>query len=596
MVPKIRKDNTFKHNWAIRWNGDPEDFSDATDINLTAIVIGQYKKLERGTHYRIDGNIIKIDCTPSICNRTGVYKLELKYKKPNSDFIDGQRRSAVDLNAFEIVPDSAQANVTQDISTTSDAIVGFNGKNSFQVWKETHEGDISDYEAWLRQPAMDAAKEVTEAVGQFLTEKATEISDVLSPIQEAETARVNAEGDATNGRVKAENERVAAEEARVNAEGDATKGRVKAENDRVKAEQAREAAEEGRAAELATKANHGYDEDETPKSVKELDTEIGQLAGEVSQTVKKTDSKIYIGAVQTELDWMYNGSNRSAQLGAVLSDGRFICAFGGLTAFNDVMGISWQRTDIGSTSTPYERDGYIYVADATQLYKLTLEGIDVKTYPIANINSVAVAPNGTIAVGIGAAVGEKTVIYMDNDGLEIWSNTEVASCAAVDIDSSGNVLAGYYANQAGDGLRIYDSAGMKQQQIGRGYVVDAKFDHDDNVIVLATVSSGGIYKYDKSLKQLWYSSGVVSSFNSRTRLSIGDDNTIYTPSYSGTAGVIDCYRFKADGDLIYKFASGGAARASSLVSDNNGYVYLTCILNSNNTLLRFKEYNKVRIW
>lgn len=125
MVPRIRKDNSFFHNWAIRWNGVPEDFSDATDVNLTAIVIGQYKKLERGTHYRIDGNIIKIDCTPSICNRVGVYKLELKYKKPNSDFIDGQRRSAVDLNAFEIVPDSEHADVTQDISATSDAIAGF---------------------------------------------------------------------------------------------------------------------------------------------------------------------------------------------------------------------------------------------------------------------------------------------------------------------------------------------------------------------------------------------------------------------------------------------------------------------------------------
>ena len=71
MIPRIRKGNDFKHIWPITWNGQPEDFSDATDITLTAKVYGQVKALTEGVDYHIDGGTVVVDFTPAICDITG---------------------------------------------------------------------------------------------------------------------------------------------------------------------------------------------------------------------------------------------------------------------------------------------------------------------------------------------------------------------------------------------------------------------------------------------------------------------------------------------------------------------------------------------
>ena len=125
MIARIRKGNDFKHIWPITWNGQPEDFSDATDITLTAKVYGQVKALTEGVDYHIDGGTVMIDFTPAICDITGTYTVELNYIKPSAEFTDGDRRSAVDVQAFQIVNTSAEANATEGVSLPSEAMAAY---------------------------------------------------------------------------------------------------------------------------------------------------------------------------------------------------------------------------------------------------------------------------------------------------------------------------------------------------------------------------------------------------------------------------------------------------------------------------------------
>jgi len=125
MIARIRKGNDFKHIWPITWNGQPEDFSDATDITLTATVYGQVKTLVEGVDYHIDGGMVMIDFTPTICDITGTYTVELNYIKPSAEFTDGDRRSAVDVQAFQIVNTSAEANATEGVSLPSEAMAAY---------------------------------------------------------------------------------------------------------------------------------------------------------------------------------------------------------------------------------------------------------------------------------------------------------------------------------------------------------------------------------------------------------------------------------------------------------------------------------------
>ena len=91
-------------------------FFGCTDITLTAKVYGQVKTLTEGVDYHIDGGTVMIDFTPAICDITGTYTVELNYIKPSAEFTDGDRRSAVDVQAFQIVNTSAEANATEGVS------------------------------------------------------------------------------------------------------------------------------------------------------------------------------------------------------------------------------------------------------------------------------------------------------------------------------------------------------------------------------------------------------------------------------------------------------------------------------------------------
>ena len=260
---KRRINEDFKHVWAINWNGLPEDFSDATEIVLTASVFGKKTILERGIDYVIEGNLIIVDFTPRFATIAGIYNLELKYIKPSDGFIDGERRSAVDIDVVQIVSKSSQVTATGDITSTSEAMTGFQGLSAYEVWLKDNPGKTKeDYFNWLQKPATDAVSLIDAKIDELDTaiqqeSERVEAEDIrLSNEQsrvEAEALRVTAEAlraTAEASRVSAEAPRVTAEALRVQAENEretAEAVRVQTENNRVTAEQERAQAENLRA-------------------------------------------------------------------------------------------------------------------------------------------------------------------------------------------------------------------------------------------------------------------------------------------------------------------------------------------------------------
>ena len=211
---KRRIDEDFKHVWAINWNGLPEDFSDATEIVLTASVYGKKKQLERGIDYVIEGNLIIVDFTPRFATIPGIYNLELKYIKPSDGFFDGERRSAIDIDVVQIVARSSQVTDTGDITSTSEAAFGFQGLSAYEVWLKDNPGKTKeDYFAYLQKPATDAIASI-QAVEQTVSDN--EALRIISETsrKDAEDLRLSAEVI----RIENETERVSKESVRVENE------------------------------------------------------------------------------------------------------------------------------------------------------------------------------------------------------------------------------------------------------------------------------------------------------------------------------------------------------------------------------------------
>lgn len=153
---KIRDGNDFVLNWGIVRGGVAEDLSVATSAKLQIKRFGKTKEI---TEFNIIGesnNILHIEFTPDVYWGVGIYTLELHYVLPDPALSDGGRMCAVDEDGFEIVPRTSMADDTSDISHTSEIGLALRGKSAYEVWLETHEGSLVDYEAWLRSPAITA--------------------------------------------------------------------------------------------------------------------------------------------------------------------------------------------------------------------------------------------------------------------------------------------------------------------------------------------------------------------------------------------------------------------------------------------------------
>jgi len=175
-MKRIRIGNDFVFLWTIGRNGFPEDLSAITNPTLVVRVLDKIKTAP----FEIVGSSLLVEFTPTICDTLGVYNLEFSYELPDPALPDLERKCKVDVDAFQIVPKTSQADCSVEYSVMTDlaiALKGDKGDSSYQVWlDEGHSGTIDDYLAYLQQPALDAAEVANRAAG-LADEKASLAED-----------------------------------------------------------------------------------------------------------------------------------------------------------------------------------------------------------------------------------------------------------------------------------------------------------------------------------------------------------------------------------------------------------------------------------
>lgn len=233
-MKKIRIGNDFVFNWAIERGGLPEDLSSVLDAKLTVSVFGKKQEVP----FTVSGNIITIEFTPEVCNVIGPYNLLFTYILPDTGLSDEDRKCAIDVDAFQIVAKTAQADDSSEFSVTSDMAIAFKGDkgdSAYQVWLDAgNTGTEEDYFAYLRQPAIDAGASISELEGEI------QVSEGLR--EEAESERNLAEAT----RVQSESERLSAEIIRQSNEGNRIENedtRVQNEAERISKENVRQSNE-----------------------------------------------------------------------------------------------------------------------------------------------------------------------------------------------------------------------------------------------------------------------------------------------------------------------------------------------------------------
>lgn len=140
---KIRIGNDFVFKWAITRGGLPEDLSNILDARLTVSVFGRKQTVP----FTVAENIVTVEFTPDICNITGSYNLEFTYTLSDVTLSDADRRCAVDVDAFQIVARTSQADDPSEFTITSDMAIAFRGKSAYDIAKEGgYNGTYEDFQ------------------------------------------------------------------------------------------------------------------------------------------------------------------------------------------------------------------------------------------------------------------------------------------------------------------------------------------------------------------------------------------------------------------------------------------------------------------
>lgn len=273
-MKKIRIGNDFVFAWEIERNGLPEDLSSVLEKHLHLSVFGKRVELVEGVDYDIIGNVIRIEVTPTIANIIGTYRAEFNYILPDNGLIDEDRKCAVDVDAFQIVARTAQADDPSEFTVTSDMAIAFKGDkgdSAYQVWLDAgNTGTEEDYFAYLRQPAVDAGASISELEGE---------------IQISEGLRVQAESERVQAEVERQNTIQEAVTATNLANEKANLANDAAQNANEAADSALTATQEATtAASLADTARLAIQDD---LELKANQTDLEQLADDVKETTEK---------------------------------------------------------------------------------------------------------------------------------------------------------------------------------------------------------------------------------------------------------------------------------------------------------------------
>ncbi len=186
-MKKIRIGNDFVFSWAIERGGEPEPLESVLEKKLYMIVSGEKTKIE---NFTISGNNVIVEFTAEMLNKLGVYTLVFTYILPDTSLSDNERKCAIDIDAFQIVPRTYMADDISEFSVTSDMAIAFKGDSAYQVWlNEGNVGTLDDYFAWIQQPATEAA-EAANAAAALANEKAA-LADAAAALANTKAGEAN---------------------------------------------------------------------------------------------------------------------------------------------------------------------------------------------------------------------------------------------------------------------------------------------------------------------------------------------------------------------------------------------------------------------
>lgn len=211
-MSRIRIGNDFVVVWAITRSGIPEDLNNITESVLTLRTFSQQQEIN---FIILDNNKLKIEFDDSIITKIGEYNLRFNY-------IDEGREITIDVDCFNIVGRTDQADDITEIQLTGDVTIGFKG-DPFTYYDFTEEQLLN-----IQQPILDLVDEVELEVSDWRLEEESRVT--------TENIRVASEND----RIVNENTRVTYESNRNSAES----SRVLNESERAAAELIREQVKE----------------------------------------------------------------------------------------------------------------------------------------------------------------------------------------------------------------------------------------------------------------------------------------------------------------------------------------------------------------
>ena len=111
---KIRIGNDFSTIWALKRLGEPEDLSNATDMELIVKSVEINKAIDFEV---VDTDKLRIAFTSKILTHTGKYNLRFSYYLPEG----GETlKHTLDIDPFEIVAQSEEADVVDEFTITSE--------------------------------------------------------------------------------------------------------------------------------------------------------------------------------------------------------------------------------------------------------------------------------------------------------------------------------------------------------------------------------------------------------------------------------------------------------------------------------------------
>lgn len=164
----IRIGNDFALLWKVKRADKVEDLRDAVDMELKCLAGGSSSVVD----FELVGrDTVRVEINPQIASSPGVYPFELSYRFPNPSYSDGYEDCETDVDAFRIVPRTAQADEITELEVCSDVLIGLRGK-AFESEDFTPEEREE-----IQRPAIEAAARadaarlsLTESVNQTIVD------------------------------------------------------------------------------------------------------------------------------------------------------------------------------------------------------------------------------------------------------------------------------------------------------------------------------------------------------------------------------------------------------------------------------------------